>query len=209
MKKADVVVESHFMCDLDNCANANKSPFDVLDVPLVYTINVSDLLMNCRRLQQKYHPDCFPKGSNEAQLACYKLQCINKCAALLRDPLLRAKEMLLLRGCKVPGEDGVPLQVDPVVMMQEMERREAIDEASNNEVLQNFKIKLRNELDVVEESFQIAFDTQNKDGLLSSFNKLSYLLKANDAILAKEKTFTSNDRKFEELSESNDAVSNS
>lgn len=198
MKKADVVVESHSMCDRDNCENLGKSAFDVLNVPQVYDLNVPELLATCKRLQQKYHPDCFPKASNEAELACYKLQCINKCAALLRDPLLRAKEMLFLRGCQVPGEDGESLPVDPVVMMQEMERREAIDEASNTETLHNLKIKLRNELSVVEECFQIAFDMQNNDGLLLSFNQLSYLLKAYDAILAKEKTFPSNYRKFEE-----------
>lgn len=81
------------------------------------------------RLRAQFHPDRFALASAlERRLAVQRAADINDAHATLVDPVARARHLLELRG--VDLDDASTVQ-DPAFLMQQMELREAADEAKD------------------------------------------------------------------------------
>lgn len=101
--------------------------FELLGFPPALDIDAAALAERFERLRAQFHPDRFSLGSAlERRLAVQRAADINDAHATLADPLKRASHLLELLGA--PLDEAETLQ-DPAFLMQQMELREALDEA--------------------------------------------------------------------------------
>ncbi|CDH53775.1 iron-sulfur cluster co-chaperone proteinmitochondrial [Lichtheimia corymbifera JMRC:FSU:9682] len=88
-------------------------------------------------LQQKAHPDSYSQASKrEHEYAQLQSSTLNKAYHTLKDPLARAKYLLELQGVEVGESDSLE---DPALLMEVMEIREELDEATTEEEVAQVK----------------------------------------------------------------------
>ena len=116
--------------------------FRVLGVdPPRFALSDDELERAMKNLQKTLHPDKFstaPKAAREHSADQASL--VNRAYATLRDPLRRAKYMLRAAGAGVAEESGMGDEqgaagdalVDPMLLMEVMETREAIERAGDD-----------------------------------------------------------------------------
>ena len=93
------------------------------------------------RLRTEFHPDRFSQGGAlERRLAVQRAADINAAHAVLIDPLARVQLLFEMRGI---APDGTRSVQDNAFLMQQMELREALDEAHDAAS----RDKLRDKLD--------------------------------------------------------------
>ncbi|CAG8465229.1 4204_t:CDS:2 [Ambispora gerdemannii] len=116
-----------------------------------YDIDLSQLRRNFLSFQQRMHPDSYSrKGQQEYAYAHTQSSTINEAYQVLRDPLARAQYMLRLNGILVTESESIE---DPELLMQVMEARERLEEATSEE-----EVKI-----ITEENEEISQAFQNND----------------------------------------------
>jgi molecular chaperone HscB len=104
------------------------SPFEVLGVPYVFTLDENELERRHRDLSKALHPDRYAgRPSSERREALSRAITVNEAFRKLRDPITRA-EALLERLGRAVSESNQP-KPDPALLMQVMEEREALSAA--------------------------------------------------------------------------------
>jgi molecular chaperone HscB len=93
-------------------------------------VDVAELSVRYRSLQQAVHPDRFMRECDRSQrLAQQQAAQVNVAYQTLKSPLLRAQYLLELAGQHRAQETTLR---DPGFLMQQMALRERLDEASSN-----------------------------------------------------------------------------
>jgi molecular chaperone HscB len=88
-----------------------------------------------KALQAEVHPDRFAsEGAAAQRVAMQWAMRVNEAYQRLKDPLKRAAYLCELRGAPVGAENNT--QMPPAFLMQQMEWREALDEASSESALE-------------------------------------------------------------------------
>jgi molecular chaperone HscB len=106
--------------------------FELFGLPLSYEVDHARLSEEYRRLQQQYHPDRFANASEqERRISLQMASRLNEGNRVLRDPIARARYMLELIGVDL-GTDNQTVR-DPAFLMEQMELREALEEAQQGE----------------------------------------------------------------------------
>ena len=101
--------------------------FDLLGLPVDYSVDREKLSVNYRQLQQQFHPDRFVSAADqERRFSLQMASRINEGNRVLRDPIERAKYLLELQGGEM-GTDGETLR-DPQFLLEQMELRENLEE---------------------------------------------------------------------------------
>jgi molecular chaperone HscB len=109
--------------------------FSRLGLAIAYDVDVSKMEQQYFGLQRKLHPDRFgAKSAKEKALSQQQATQLNDAYETLKDPLKRAAYLLELLGQKVNLHGSVTIS-DPILLMEQMERREAIAEASTPEAI--------------------------------------------------------------------------
>jgi molecular chaperone HscB len=104
------------------------SPFEVLGVPFVFSLDENELERRHRDLSKALHPDRYAgRPSSERREALSRAITVNEAFRQLRDPITRA-EALLARLGRTVTESNQP-KPDPALLMQVMEEREALSAA--------------------------------------------------------------------------------
>jgi len=102
--------------------------FALFGFPVEFTVAQDQLVQRYRELQQTVHPDRFASASDqERRLAMQRATQINEGYQTLKDPLARARYLLELSG--VRWDDEQETMADPAFLMEQMERRETLAEA--------------------------------------------------------------------------------
>ncbi len=102
--------------------------FALFGVPRRFVIDDRGLESRYHELQSATHPDRYAsRPEHERRLSMQWATRINEAYRLLRTPLTRARYLLELEGIDVGAENNTAMPAD--FLMQQMEWREALDEA--------------------------------------------------------------------------------
>jgi molecular chaperone HscB len=103
-------------------------PFAILGISRSYDIDLSAVEKRHRELSRALHPDRYADaGASERRLTLGKAVEVNEAWRIVRDPVTRAEALFALAGISV-GEQNEP-KPTPALLMEAMERREALAEA--------------------------------------------------------------------------------
>ncbi|SDC00264.1 Fe-S protein assembly co-chaperone HscB [Paraburkholderia lycopersici] len=106
----------------------SDSHFVLFGLPEQFGIDANALDHAYRTVQAQVHPDRFAAaGEAQKRIAMQWATRANEAYQTLRDPLERAKYLLHLRGIDVGAENNTAME--PAFLMQQMEWREAIEDA--------------------------------------------------------------------------------
>ncbi len=109
----------------------NKNFFELFSLPVQYSLDKQQLASSFRALQGEYHPDRFANASDqERRVALQSTGYINEAHETLKSPRLRARYMLELK--HVDFDDERDTTQDMSFLMQQMEKREALEEAAQS-----------------------------------------------------------------------------
>jgi molecular chaperone HscB len=105
-----------------------RNHFELFDLPVAFAIDVERLDRDYREVQGRVHPDRFasaPEG--ERRLSMQWATQANEAYRTLREPLLRARYLLALKGYDTAEEDNTAMPAD--FLMEQMDWREQAADA--------------------------------------------------------------------------------
>ncbi|SDV49269.1 Fe-S protein assembly co-chaperone HscB [Chitinasiproducens palmae] len=127
--------------------------FALFDLPQRFEVDTAALEQAFHAIQQRVHPDRFARAADaEKRVAMQWAAQANDAYRTLKSPLERAIYMLRLRGIDVRSEQDT--SIAPGFLMQQMEWREAIEDAS---AARNVSA-LETVLDELREAGRVRFD---------------------------------------------------
>ncbi len=104
--------------------------FELFKLPQTFNLDVAALESNYRKIQSESHPDRFVTASSVEKLASMQTATLaNEAYQTLKSPSLRAAYLLSLQGVTAIDEKNNQMPAD--FLMQQMEWREAIEDAEN------------------------------------------------------------------------------
>jgi len=102
--------------------------FTLFGLPQRYALDRGELDRHWRKLQAEVHPDRFASQGTAAQRVAMQWAVrVNEAYRRLKDPLARGAYLCELRGAPIDAHDNTAMP--PAFLMQQMEWREALDEA--------------------------------------------------------------------------------
>lgn len=150
---------------LFNAMNLQSDDFELFALPRQFAQERSQIDARWKELQREAHPDRFAAQGAAAQRVAMQWSVrINEAYQRLKDPLKRAAYLCELNGAPVRAEDNTAMPAS--FLMQQMEWREALEEASTQK-----------ELDALDDAM-----LQTKQGMLAECGRL--LDEAHDAAAA-------------------------
>lgn len=109
-------------------ADLGKNYFELFGLPATYEVDPADLASRYRELQRRFHPDRYAAApDSERRLSVQMAAQINAAYQALRDPVARGRYLLGLGG--VSTDEETDTRMDPAFLMEQMELREALDDA--------------------------------------------------------------------------------
>lgn len=173
MKKGAVVVGNHSMSN--EKSSEHNNPFEVLGLEPAFAIDPIVLDQAYFDRQRLAHPDRFIDHSvNERQAASRQASSLNEAYEALKNPILRAKALLKLRG--FTSEEGKSAQ-DHIVLEEMMDLQEALIEATSPHDLMTLDNQINERWERVSVSFSTALDQNHTAELPQLFLRLTYLAK--------------------------------
>jgi len=114
--------------------NLNDSDFALFGLPQRFAQERSEIDARWKDLQREAHPDRFAAQGAAAQRAALQWSVrINEAYQRLKDPLKRAAYLCERLGAAIDAENNTAMP--PEFLMEQMEWREALDEAEGEEAL--------------------------------------------------------------------------
>jgi molecular chaperone HscB len=106
-------------------------PFEALGVEPVFSLDLAVLEQRHRDLSRALHPDRYAAaGAAERRMALGRAIEVNEAFRNLKDPVRRAEALLAKRG--VQSGEGKEPPAAPALLMEVMERREALADIRQN-----------------------------------------------------------------------------
>jgi len=159
-----------------------QSHFELFGLPPRYEIEAERLEHSYRDIQSKVHPDRFAHaGDAERRASLQWTTRVNEAYRTLKDPVQRAKHLLELHGVDVAFETNTAMPQD--FLMQQMELREALEDAKSADALDALRNNLLREKTDLEKQIAQAIDA-NKDypGAAGLVRKLQFLDRLDEEI---------------------------
>ncbi|HEX2113367.1 MAG TPA: Fe-S protein assembly co-chaperone HscB [Alphaproteobacteria bacterium] len=154
--------------------------FARLDLPVRFDIDAAELDRRYFSLQRQLHPDRFAsRSARERAVSQSQAVALNEAYETLKDPLSRAEYMLKLHGVDV-NPDGCNTVRDPTLLMEQIERREALAEAATRETIDAIATQTRGELERGFGATAKAFAEHDLERAEVEITRLKYLSKLLD-----------------------------
>lgn len=154
--------------------------FARLELPRRFDVDAADLDRRYFALQRQLHPDRFAsRSARERAVSQSQAVALNEAYEILKDPLSRAEYMLRLNGVDV-NPDGCNTVRDPTLLMEQMERREALAEAATREAIEKIAAETRRELERGLATTAKAFEKHDLEAAEVEVTRLKYLSKLLD-----------------------------
>lgn len=114
--------------------NLQSSDFELFGVPERFAQDRTQLDALWKELQRQAHPDRFAAQGQAAQRVALQWSVrINEAYQRLKDPLKRAAYLCELRGAPIDAENNTAMPAE--FLMEQMEWREALEEAEDEDAL--------------------------------------------------------------------------
>lgn len=114
--------------------NLQSSDFELFGVPERFAQERAQLDERWKELQRQAHPDRFAAQGQSAQRVALQWSVrINEAYQRLKDPLRRAAYLCELRGAPIDAENNTAMPAE--FLMEQMEWREALEEAADEDTL--------------------------------------------------------------------------
>jgi molecular chaperone HscB len=112
------------------------SDFELFDLPVQFALDRAHLDARWKDLQREAHPDKFASQGTAAQRVAMQWSVrINEAYQRLKDPLRRAAYLCELGGSPIQAENNTAMPA--AFLMQQMEWREALDDANDVAALED------------------------------------------------------------------------
>lgn len=159
--------------------------FQRLGLPRGFVIDRAELDRRYFAAQRLLHPDRFAtRSARERAIAQSQAVSLNEAYETLRAPLARATYLLKLAGvAKTPDRDHTI--DDPALLMEQMERREALADAATPTDLMRVLQAAETDAAAVVAALEAAFAANDLARATSLATRLKYLLKLADEARAK------------------------
>ena len=110
--------------------NLQSTDFELFGIPMQFAQDRAQIDARWKELQREAHPDKFAAQGAAAQRVAMQWSVrINEAYQRLKDPLRRASYLCELNGAPINAENNTAMPAD--FLMQQMEWREALDEAKD------------------------------------------------------------------------------
>lgn len=151
----------HYETQIAQVASLQSTDFELFGVPARFAQDRAVLDVRWKDLQREAHPDKFAaQGASARRVAMQWSVRINEAYSRLKDPLKRASYLCELNGSPINAENNTAMPTD--FLMQQMEWREALDDAKTIEMMDKIALEAnlygRKQLSKIEQSID-----QNKD----------------------------------------------
>ncbi len=165
-----------------------KNHFELFGLPVQFDINsaaMAAMSEQYRNLQRATHPDQFATGTEQEQrLAVQQAAQVNDAYQTLKSPLKRAQYLLELKGNPL---DDTDTRMDMTFLMQQMEMREALENAPSSDdpfaLLDKIASELKRDLDQVTRlAGEQLDDMLDLDAARESVKKMQFLYKVQQEI---------------------------
>jgi molecular chaperone HscB len=115
--------------------NLSSTDFELFAVPAQFAQGREQLDIRWKELQREAHPDKFAAQGPAAQRVAMQWSVrINEAYQRLKDPIRRAAYLCELNGAAINAENNTAMPAD--FLMQQMELREALEDAQSEENLE-------------------------------------------------------------------------
>ncbi|HEX2334423.1 MAG TPA: Fe-S protein assembly co-chaperone HscB [Burkholderiales bacterium] len=165
-----------------------QSYFDLFGLPPAFEVEADGLERSYREIQSRVHPDRFAHAGDAERRASLQWSTrVNEAYRTLKDPVQRARHLLELHGVDVAFETNTAMPAD--FLAQQMELREALEEAKDASALDALRRSLVKEKQFLEKAIAEAIDAR-KDyvGAAALVRKLQFLDKLDSEIDAAYET---------------------
>jgi molecular chaperone HscB len=159
-----------------------QNHFELFGLSPAFAVESEALERSYREIQSKVHPDRFAHaGDAERRASLQWTTRVNEAFQVLKNPVLRAKHLLELHGIDVAFETNTAMPSD--FLMQQMELREALEDAKNAAALDELRKNLVTEKRAMEKAIAEAIDGR-KDyaGAAGLVRKLQFLDRLDEEI---------------------------
>ncbi|XP_062216235.1 iron-sulfur cluster co-chaperone protein HscB homolog [Phragmites australis] len=157
--------------------------FQIFGLKREYNVKDNNLGGKYKDWQKKLHPDLVhTKSEKERGFAAEQSSLVIGAYRTLSRPLSRALYLLQLGGIHVDEEKTIS---DPELLMEMMEIREAVSDASDSETLEKIQSQIKRMLETWSDSFQEAFDKRDFDRAVEATQRIRYYERAMEETVKK------------------------
>jgi molecular chaperone HscB len=161
--------------------------FELYNLPEQFAIDLIKLKEHYQTLQKLTHPDRFATASEQQKrLYLTKNSQVNDAYSVLKSPVTRGEHLLIVRGVELPSEQDTVGDVE--FLMEQMEWRESLEDASTEEALEklvtdNFDVLVAQEKVICE----LLSPNRDEDNLAAAqeLAKMKFMLKLANEIETK------------------------
>ena len=159
-----------------------QNHFDLFGLTPKFSIEGDALERSYRDIQSKVHPDRFAHaGDAERRASLQWTTRVNEAYRTLKDPVQRAKHLLELHGVDVAFETNTAMP--PEFLMQQMELREALEEAKTPAALDALRKQLVVSKRAMEQAIAEAIDARSDYNAAAGLvRKLQFLARLDEEI---------------------------
>ena len=168
-----------------------QNHFELFGLAPAFAVEGEALERSYREIQSRVHPDRFAHaGDAERRASLQWTTRVNEAFQVLKNPVTRAKHLLELHGVDVAFETNTAMPPD--FLMQQMELREALEEATerkDSSRLDSLRTALRASQVSLEQEIAQAIDTKRDyRGAADLVRKLQFLQRLDEEIDAAYET---------------------
>jgi len=164
--------------------------FELFSIPVMFSVDQTNLSSTYRELQQQFHPDNFAMHSDAERLvAMQKSTEINDAYQTLKNSCLRAEYLLALSGYDIALQNTLQ---DTGFLIQQMQWREKLENFTEDDEdeLNAFSNVLSEQVGEFEALLAEQLGIDNLAGTADSIRKLKFMFKLQEELaLLEEKLF--------------------
>lgn len=152
-----------------------SNDFELFGLPQQFAQGRAAIDARWKELQREAHPDKFAAQGAAAQRVAMQWSVrINEAYQRLKDPLKRAAYLCELHGAPVNAENNTAMP--PVFLMQQMEWREALEDANSIEALDEISDQLaRSRRDMLQKCEQLLDTARDYPGAVAQVRALMFI----------------------------------